>query len=346
MSREVSEHPSVAESKIVVKEYRDVEYNPEKVVRVDDDFSDFTEFKGSSGVDDVGGGKKIPTIESPYRVVDKVVDFTKPTFGVSPTEEIVNGVMKGDQGEEDDFCDFQSVTPQHSTNSQTIAPILQPLNVMKLPESTPKIAWPSPGINPDEMARLEAIFPQKRSSSLPSSEKVAIIETKTTEKSKDEDEWSDFVSGNISSTSNRDDDWTDFMSGAPPAPASSQKSLQQGPNFSSWTTPQLPPPQFTAWHHSNIFNQPPQYGGGVQKTVAPPQMINNNHLSKGINNGQIINGFPLAPPALATISTGNSLYQRPRRPQSDTPSISVIPDMSFRAPKSLIQLPRSNFAKK
>uniref|UniRef100_A0A1B0D627 Aftiphilin clathrin-binding box domain-containing protein n=1 Tax=Phlebotomus papatasi TaxID=29031 RepID=A0A1B0D627_PHLPP len=351
VSREVSDHASVAESKIVVKEYRDVEYNPEKVARVDDDdFSDFTEFKGSSGVEEVGVGKKVPTIESPYRIVDKVVDFTKPTFGVSPTEEIVNGrgkKMKGDQGEEDDFCDFQSVTPQHSTkNSQTIAPILQPLNVMKLPESTPKIAWPSPGINPDEMARLEAIFPQKRSASLPLSEKVAIIETKTTEKSKDDDEWSDFVSGNnISSTSNRDDDWTDFMSGTPSAPASSsQKSLQQGPNFSSWTTPQLPPPQFTAWHHSNIFSQPPQYGpGGMQKATVAPQMINNNHLSKG--NGQI-NGFPLVPPSLATISTGNAMYQRPRRPQTDTPSISVIPDMSFRAPKSLIQLPRSNYAKK
>ncbi|XP_055710243.1 uncharacterized protein LOC129805971 [Phlebotomus papatasi] len=351
VSREVSDHASVAESKIVVKEYRDVEYNPEKVARVDDDdFSDFTEFKGSSGVEEVGVGKKVPTIESPYRIVDKVVDFTKPTFGVSPTEEMVNGrgnKMKGDQGEEDDFCDFQSVTPQHSTkNSQTIAPILQPLNVMKLPESTPKIAWPSPGINPDEMARLEAIFPQKRSASLPLSEKVAIIETKTTEKSKDDDEWSDFVSGNnISSTSNRDDDWTDFMSGTPSAPpGSSQKSLQQGPNFSSWTTPQLPPPQFTAWHHSNIFSQPPQYGpGGVQKATVAPQMINNNHLSKG--NGQI-NGFPLVPPSLSTISTGNAMYQRPRRPQTDTPSISVIPDMSFRAPKSLIQLPRSNYAKK
>ncbi|XP_059621861.1 aftiphilin isoform X2 [Phlebotomus argentipes] len=313
----------LGESKVVVKEYRDVEYNPDKVAaaaaattRLDDDFSDFTEFKGAEVVKQEVAQEVIqrnPPTESPYRAPQSAVAFTKPTFGVSPTEEIVNGGMASP---EDDFSDFQSVTPPHSAAGSQMAPVLQPLSVAKLTEGSPKIAWPSPGINPDEMARLEAIFPQKRP------EKV---EMKVAAKGRDEDEWSDFVSGNIS-TSNRDDDWTDFMSGGAPA----QKALQQGPNFSSWTTPQLPPPQFTAWHHSNIFN-PPQFGGQATDKV--------------MNNGQI-NGFPLVNPSLATITSGNQRYPAGRRVARDPQSISVIPDMSFRAPKSLINLPRSGFAKK
>ncbi|XP_055686035.1 uncharacterized protein LOC129791723 isoform X2 [Lutzomyia longipalpis] len=346
VSREVGEGGTIAaENKIVVKEYRDVEYNPDKVVRLDEDFSDFAEFK-SSNSDSV----EVPPTESPYRSTEKVVvEFKKPSFGVSPTEEMLNGGVVGRGSgvttEEDEFCDFQSVKPaaataavaQHSGSQQpSMAPVLQPLNVMQL-SGGPKIAWPSPGINPDEMARLEAIFPQKKDTAR--GEKVAIIEPKATEKkNKDEDEWSDFVSGNVP-TAKGDDDWTDFMSGGAPA----QKSLNNGPNFSSWTTPQLPPPQFTAWHNSNIFTQPQFFTTGIGGN-STKQFTNNNHLAKGPNNGQI-NGFPLVNP-LATISSGNQGYVPGRRAQKDPSGISVIPDMSFRAPKSIINLPRAGFSKK
>ncbi|GAB0088689.1 hypothetical protein DMENIID0001_031530 [Sergentomyia squamirostris] len=344
ISREISDHLPVplSEGKIIVKEYHDVEYNPDRV-KIDDDFSEFTEFQGSA-TKEVTLTPNLPQasvekppdkiIESPYHRPEKISEFTRPTFGVSPTEEMVNGV-KSDQKaeEEDDFCDFQSVTP-HSTSKQPTS-ILQPLNVMNLSESGPKIAWPSPGINPDEMARLEAIFPQK-STEGERDKKVAIIQAKQSEKTKDEDEWSDFVSG---TSSNRDDDWSDFISSAP-AP---QKSLQQGPNFSSWTTPQLPPPQFSAWHHSNIFQQQSPFPG-VPLVKPPAQPMNNNNNFSGKVNGQL-NGFPLVGSPLATISASNQLSNRSRFPK-DTSSISVIPDMSFRAPKSLINLPRTGYTKK
>lgn len=172
----------------------------------------------------------------------------------------------------DDFSEFQSVpipvqqAPQ--VPSMTVIgmpPPLEPTSVLiptniQSTTNTPasQIAWPDPGIDSDEMARLEAIFPTPKTISLPNPVTVKSGSPKR-QGTVDEVEWTDFVSSSaglqpITHIINQnvlkhqqekpavdDDDWSDFVSSGTsvnnqfnPLP---MVNATTGPNFPAWNAP-------------------------------------------------------------------------------------------------------------
>lgn len=177
----------------------------------------------------------------------------------------------------DDFSDFQSVpivnnqsalvsSTNVTTNMSTPlepTPMLIPTSIQPTAKpSASQIAWPDPGIDSDEMARLEAIFPTPKTISLPNPVTVKSGSPKRQGIGVDEVEWTDFVSSSggfqpithiinqnilkhqqeippVVATTADDDDWSDFVSSGTstinqfiPPPMTIATSM--GPNFPSW----------------------------------------------------------------------------------------------------------------
>lgn len=311
--------------------------------------------------------------------------FDKPVIGVSPTENMFASLELSAPARsgEDEFTDFQSV--EHIPSKQAIAvenQILQPaaipwsiappnvhspstinppLNFVEtdtskqpsllLPQTlSPKydisekipsnINWPDPGINSDEMARLEAIFPAPRTTAVT---KPAKSVTASKVRSADDDEWSDFISvpssslaiqpitsiinQNIIKQQNDDDDWSDFVSSTP-----------AGPNFPSWNAP----PQFSSWQQqsSTVYGQSPM----AQQQHFVPTIYASTIGKQSTNGYPNANSFNVKP----MLDNSNMFLKNPK-----APSISLIPDLGFAAPKTALNLtgrpaPRANnnFAKK
>lgn len=191
------------------------------------------------------------------------------------------------------------------------------------------IAWPDPGISADELARLETIFPQATKtinvSPINSGNKLA----NNVNNKNEDDEWSDFVSVTQPQTpitnilnqnlqrhqNNDDDDWSEFVSSAVPPPSHPPmhtKNTNAGPNFTSWNTPS----QYTSWQHTAptpiVFSQPDAF------TLSPIRSI-----GIGMNH---------------SITNGHTQHQ--------SPSIISLPNLGFAAPKSLVNMPKPNLAKK
>lgn len=197
---------------------------------------------------------------------------------------------------------------------------------------TSTIAWPDPGISADELARLETIFPQaaKAVNASPINGSSKRINDANSSKA-EEDEWSDFVSVTQPQTpitnilnqnlqkhqNNDDDDWSDFVSSAKPPASLTSIQIQHtitGPNFTSWSAPS----QYNSWQHTAptpmVFSHPDTF------TSSPIRSIGNgmNHI---ITNGHAHN------------------HQQP-------PSIISLPNLRFAAPKTLVNMPKPNLAKK
>lgn len=241
------------------------------------------------------------------------------------------------------WSDYQS--PQVKDTSVTTnlpsTNILQPAPLKPLQMLTPQLLnpqpslhtntiWPESEIDPDEIARLEAIFPQAQKQSLQTD-----IETKpqnaNPSKPQEEDEWSDFVSvptaasqplpitniisANIVKHQQDDDEWSDFVSSTT-QPSIQQWNVNSGPNFTSWNAP----PQFDSWQSSTLFQQPQQFA----PTLPPPAVHNN----------------PSIIPNQTTKTNPNSFFTQ------KVPSISLIPDLSFAAPKTLVNRSRTNYQSK
>lgn len=224
----------------------------------------------------------------------------------------------------------------------------------------PSINWPDPGIDPDEMARLEALFPQPKAIQQPN---ASINNTKIESASAPavasptasaDDEWSDFVSvtqpqlpitnilsQNLQKQQNDDDDWSDFVSVTGPAPTATWVT-SASPNFPAWNTPtppsasspfggapsifqsttnqvQIPPPSFMSTPDFVGLNSAQIHSNGITNT------FNHTNFKSKTSNGKI----PLRP-----------------LPNHTTPSIISMPDLSFVAPKTLVNMPRNNFTKK
>lgn len=313
--------------------------------------------------------------------------FEKPVIGVSPTENMFTSLelTVPARSVEDEFTDFQSV--KHIPTKQPIPvenPILQPaaipwsiaptnvhlpptinppmnfietesskqpslllpqtlLSNYDISEKTPSnINWPDPGINCDEMARLEAIFPAPRTTAVT---KPAKSVTAPKMRGADDDEWSDFVSvpsslaiqpitsiinQNIIKQQNDDDDWSEFVSSTP-----------AGPNFPSWNAP----PQFNSWQQqsTNVYGQ----SAMTQQQQHFVPTIYASTIGKQSTN---TNGYPNANSfnVKSMLDNSNMFLKNPK-----APSISLIPDLGFAAPKAALNLtgrpaPRANnsFAKK
>lgn len=312
--------------------------------------------------------------------------FDKPAIGVSPTENMFASLelQAPARSVEDEFTDFQSV--EHIPSKQTISaenPILQPaaipwsiaspnvqlpstispaLNFVEsesskqpsllLPQTlsskcdiSDKVAsninWPDPGINSDEMARLEAIFPVPRTTAVSNPAK-SVAAPKV--RGADDDEWSDFISvpsstlaiqpitsiinQNIIKQQHDDDDWSEFVSSAP-----------AGPNFPSWNAP----PQFSSWQQQSttLYGQSSVQQQHFVPTIYASAIGKQSTNTNGYPNPNSFNVKPM-------LDNSNMFLRNPK-----APSISLIPDLGFAAPKAALNLtgrpaPRTNnsFTKK
>lgn len=321
---------AVAETKPIekVQDFEFTEFHGTNTVKYEPDDDEFTNFQG---------GLKINNLK-----------YSKPIVGTSPTPPIE--IIKDDF--DDEFTDFQSVTPvivpngfneNHKKTNSILPPSINPsppitlvpnilvpenkkIMTIEQPLAPTKINWPDPGVDMDEIARIEAAFAHK-----------SIVDEKPVKKSTtDDDDWSDFVSVKTENPTSvakpivtkpqpkEDDDWSDFVSSTTNQWNNNSSQLVQsgGPNFSSWN---MPPPQFNSWNNTNLFQTPIN-----QQTQQQPQsgyLANlNNGLNYGVNN--------------QTSKNKTNLNQK------SSPSISILPDLGFVAPKTIMNIPKGNFNKK
>lgn len=310
---------------------------------IESDF-EFTEFQGTNTVKYEPDDDEFTNFQGGLKINSS--KFSKPILGTSPTPpEIIKDEF------DDEFTDFQSVTPapapaqvQNGFKENSILPpsinpsppktlvpnILVPENkkIMTIePILAPsKINWPDPGVDMDEIARIEAAFSHK-----------TIPDVKPVQKSATDDDWSDFVSvkNPIPKIQNPieikpivttnppkedDDDWSDFVSSTPNQWNNSSQ-LQSGPNFSSWN---MPPPQFNSWNNTNLFQTPIN-----QQTQQPQTGGYLANLNNGFNYG-----------------VNNQTSKKTNLNQKSSPSISILPDLGFAAPKTIMNIPKGNFNKK
>ncbi|XP_037026037.1 uncharacterized protein LOC119067263 [Bradysia coprophila] len=301
---------------------------------VEDDFSDF------QSVEPIPSHNNVADVISKYRVppLSDVIPSNKiePLSKKTDSDSIITSEFNASN-----WTDFQSTkvndAPMQpsvpSTNILQPAPlkpvqILTPQPVNPQPNLQPSSIWPESEIDPDEIARLEAIFPQAQKQSLQPETKP---QNPNTSKSQEDDEWSDFVSvptpaaapqplpitniisRNIAKHQQDDDEWSDFVSSTSQPSSMQQWNVSSGPNFTSWNAP----PQFDSWQSSTLFQQPQQFA-----STLPPS-----------GNPSLISNQP-------NKANPNSFFTQ------KAPSISLIPDLSFVAPKTLVNRSRTNYQSK
>ncbi|KAG4075651.1 hypothetical protein HA402_003476 [Bradysia odoriphaga] len=291
---------------------------------VEDDFSDF------QGVDPIPSHNNVADV-SDVIPSNRIEPLSKKT----DSDSIITSKFNASN-----WTDFQS-TKVNDTPMQPNVPLtnilqpapLQPLQILTpqpanpQPNLQPSSIWPESEIDPDEIARLEAIFPQAQKQSLQAETKP---QNPNTSKSQEDDEWSDFVSvptpaapqplpitniisTNIAKHQQDDDEWSDFVSSTTQPSSMQQWNVSSGPNFTSWNAP----PQFDSWQSSTLFQQPQQFASTLPPTVNPSLISNQPNRANP-----------------------NSFFTQ------KAPSISLIPDLSFVAPKSLVNRSRTNYQSK
>lgn len=286
-SFEIAEHnPSFVETK---DEYIRITPTPSPKPSIDFDF--FT----SHVEPDVNPKAKLS-------VVNHFLDATSNHFGQPCTSTsditsdqfptLTNGLSKSPIATQqsdsfDDFCDFQCVpiplpeAPTAISHPQMPRPLepthlLTPTNTPSTAEPASQIAWPDPGIDTDEMARLEAIFPTPKTISLPNPITAKSGSPKRQGATTDEVEWTDFVSSSggfqpITHIINQnilkhqqekpdtvadEDDWSDFVSGQSNNHFSPLKmAIATGPNFPAWNSNATP--SFGSWTPTTSSFKPP-----------------------------------------------------------------------------------------
>lgn len=298
---------------------------------LEDDFSDF------QSVEPIPSHKEVPDVINSYRIppASDVIPSNRiePLAKNTESETIITSEFTASN-----WTDFQSTTvndvPMQPsvplTNILQPAP-LQPLQILTprpvnpQPSLQPSSIWPESEIDPDEIARLEAIFPQPQKQSFQPETKP---QNPNTSKSQEDDEWSDFVSvptpasqplpitniitTNIAKHQQDDDEWSDFVSSTT-QPSMQQWNVSTGPNFTSWNAP----PQFDSWQSSTLFQQPQQFASTLAPAVNPSLISNQPNKTNP-----------------------NSFFTQ------KAPSISLIPDLGFVAPKTLVNRSRTNYQSK
>lgn len=278
--------------------------------------------------------------------------YLKPMIGTSPTAE--NGIV-----EEDDFDDFQAAMPSipaipvipnivenpihtkysHLNDSITLSPRRLVPNVNKPEENHQQSAWIS-SMDADEIDRIQAAFPKC---------KTDVTKKTNVPKTNDDEEWSDFVvvppssahqqpmslpsfassqppstiSSNYLQNSNpvsngESDDWSDFVSVPAKMTANGAKHISisnqfpSRPNF-AWNQSK-PPASFT--HHTSFLSEAPRNQSNYNNSV---NITNNFNYNYAMNQQQ------------------SNIQPQPK------PNIStILPELDFALPKTLLNLPRSH----
>ena len=277
--------------------------------------------------------------------------YLKPIIGTSPTAE--NGTV-----EEDDFNDFQAAMPSipavpnivenpihtkysHINDSITLSPRRLVPNVNKPEENHQQSAWIS-SMDADEIDRIQAAFPKCKTD----------VMKKTTLKINDDEEWSDFVVVPPSLSHQQPMSLPSFASSLPPSTISSnylQNSSHPvsnggGVENDDWSDFVSVPVKMTATgaKHISISNQFPSRPSFAWNQSKPPASFTHHtsFLSEAPRNQNYNNSVNI---------TNNFNYnyamnqQQPNFQSQPKPNIStVLPELDFALPKTLLNLPRSH----
>lgn len=311
---------------------------------LEDEFSDF------QCVEPISSRSKFPAVIANYQSppLQDVTQSNQTEYlsnkicdndSVTASEVISSNLNTWTNYQSSNVADITIAKTVPSTNILQPAPLKpqqiltpQPVN----PTTRTNSIWPESEIDSDEIARLEAIFPQAQKHTQPTASSNSLQKDFATKSQKqnssiphEDDEWSDFVSvptpasqplpitniisANIVKHQQDDDEWSDFVSSTSQPPMQPW-NVTSGPNFTSWNAP----PQFDSWQSSTLFQQQQQ----PQQFV--PTISNNPSLAPHPN----------------TKTNPNSFFTQ------KAPSISLIPDLSFVAPKTLVNRSRTNYQSK
>ncbi|XP_039446607.1 uncharacterized protein LOC120426006 isoform X2 [Culex pipiens pallens] len=286
----------------------------EKVVD-EEEFSEFQAVKSEGGHLAIGsefnfqreGKEKVSSYSkpvfgrSPTEELEQMDDEFSDFQAAVPAPQVVNKPLS-------------QVQDQQVNRSATSSPLLLSPSILLPQQAQPaqssfnsnritQINWPDPGVDADELARFEAAFPTPKVSSVPtiSSNHSSPKHSQSASASsaaapQDDDEWTDFVYSkpaperpsptNSSKSSGQQEEWTDFIYSTPPSQQSLsssqnkfnfQNSFASGPKFSSWNSPQLPPPQFNSWNSNSSSATPHYYGQPPKVPTFPPTSASSAH---------------------------------------------------------------------
>lgn len=320
----------------------------------DDEFTEFHSTLVSGGVETTALPQIPDVLLPPTNQQLTNVPFILPLSDVSQSTTTISPINK--LNEEHSWQQTNNnISVPMATSGLSVAPLVPlPSTGCLMPEvkllnnncSKPRIEWPDPGIDPDEMARLEALFPQPKSFATVSnqSNRPPSVNSNSNQATADvEDEWTNFVSvsqpqlpiTNILSQSlqkqqNDDDDWSDFVSSTGPAQSHQLWTSTAAPNFPAWNAPPSTP-----FGSSGIFQS-----SGHQIPIPAPPLINtidlpssNSAHHNGYNNVNLRN------------KSNSKIALRPMQNHSSA-SIISLPDLGFVGPKTLVNTPKSHFEKK
>lgn len=226
------------------------------------------------------------------------------------------------------------------------------------------IEWPEPGINVDQLEQLEARFSIQPDSNIKCSKSdtkqtAAKDNGQSTTTTMADDEWSDFVSvvqpqtpitnilnkNLLKQQNNEEDDWSEFVSSTPPSLSSLHQFAPPSQNFFSINTntsnasAAAAATTTTNTNYNNVF---------TPWTTTPfPQKINAYHQNNSDVYGKSANSLRYTK-TVNSISNGESShqFQNAMSKPATAPSIISLPDLGFVAPKSLVNMPNRNLAKK
>ncbi|CAO1421412.1 unnamed protein product [Diamesa serratosioi] len=272
--------------------------------------------------------------------------------------EVDNSDFTNSSVEEDDFNDFQAAMPSisavpnivenpihtkysHLNDSITLSPRRLVPNVNKPEENHQQSAWIS-SMDADEIDRIQAAFPKCKTD----------LSKKTIPKANDDEEWSDFVVVSPSSIHQQPMSLPSFASSMPPSTISSnylQNSSHPvsnggGVESDDWSDFVSVPAKMTATgaKHISISNQfPSRPNFAWNQSKAPASFTHHtSFLSEAPRNQNYNNSVNI---------TNNFNYnyamnqQQPNFQSQQKPNIStILPELDFALPKTLLNLPRSH----
>lgn len=206
----------------------------------------------------------------------------------------------------------------------------------------PKIEWPEPGLDTQQLQQLEHRLPSANAT-LPSVNSASVprqrADSERNHNAGDDDEWSDFVSvaqpqtpiTNILNQSllkqqhnaNDEDDWSEFVSSATATGHASTGFVETG--------------QFLHQQQIHLQHQPQhlqhhQHPSPMHAPHDTSQMFNNNH-SNAMHSHMKFN-------------VPHTYHENHQHQSTISSSIISLPDLRFVAPKSLVNMPTRSLTKK
>lgn len=389
LSSEDTERVVVIKENVVKKEYRDIEYDPERVISLDE-FSDFQfvnttttiakeevalervqspsiGFGSNAVLNDnsesnsaivltlcnCNGFEKTNALDTLHSIpikqttqILKMHELKSENYNqIESLKRLDESMCVNNKNLQTDIpvcvsADIQAITNQTHTDKDKLksnTPTMMLSNILKPQlvsavkssetsiKSPPNIEWPGPGIDTDQLMRLEERFynqPQVNEAAKRSVEGNNKVNN-LSEKYSEDEEWSEFVSveqpqtpitnilsKNLLKQQNDEDDWSEFVSSTVPMSTKRTALNTQAPNYNIHAANDLI--NTSSWNCSEM---------SFSVAAKRPNSMYNVSMNQ------------------------RTSYMVP--PHSEAPSmISTLPDLRFVAPKSLVHMPNSSLMKK